>query len=206
MVYEPVKLSDSCVTVIEKDNKPQSVEELLVGMREEHGEAISTDRPKKKRRSERSPRHVAMDVLAYREHSRLELEEKITKKLAHRLEAGEISGEDICVALDELVEDGLLDDGRFAEAFINSRVIRGQGPLRIRRDLGQKGVSAALLGQAFSKLEVNWPQKAAEVRQKRFGADLPKEYKERAKQARFLQYRGFSSDQIQSALKDFFDE
>jgi regulatory protein len=192
--------------VIDKDNKPQSVEALIAGMHEELGETVPAETPRKKKGAGRSPRHVAMDVLAYREHSRLELEEKITKKLAHKLEAGDISSEDICVALDELVEDGLLDDGRFAEAFINSRVRRGQGPVRIRRDLRQKGISTALLEAAFSKLEVNWAQKAAEVRQKRFGAELPQEYKERAKQARFLQYRGFSSEQIQSALKDFFEE
>ena len=206
MVSGLVKLSDTCAAMIENDNKPQSVEELLVGMREELGEAVPADKPKRKRGKGRSPRHVAMDVLAYREHSRLELEQKLTKKLADKLEAGDISSEDISVVLDELTEDGLLDDARYAESFINSRVRKGQGPVRIRRDMGQKGISSALIEQAFSEREVNWSELAREARQKRFGVELPQEYKERAKQARFLQYRGFTSSQIQSAQGRSFDE
>jgi regulatory protein len=38
------------------------------------------------------------------------------------------------------------------------------------------------------------------VRHKRFGSELPEDFKERARQARFLQYRGFTTDQINHAL------
>jgi regulatory protein len=190
----------------EKQTKSESVEELLSEMREELDESIVIDKPKRNKGAGRSPRHVAMDVLAYREHSRLELEEKLTKKLSHKLEAGEISSEDIVVVLDDLAEDGLLDDARYAESFINSKVRRGQGPTRIRRDMAQKGLTSALIEHAFFELEVNWYLLAAEIREKRFGASLPHEYKERAQQARFLQYRGFTGDQIQSALSGGFDE
>jgi regulatory protein len=37
---------------------------------------------------------------------------------------------------------------------------------------------------------------------RRFGEDVPAEWKERARQARFLEYRGFTGDQIREALGD----
>jgi regulatory protein len=44
------------------------------------------------------------------------------------------------------------------------------------------------------------------VRRKRFGDEPPQDYKERARQSRFLQYRGFTSDQIRQVLDgDEFD-
>jgi regulatory protein len=49
--------------------------------------------------------------------------------------------------------------------------------------------------------EVDWLETIRAVRRKRFGPDLPREYAERARQARFLQYRGFDSEQIRSALE-----
>ena len=143
-----------------------------------------------------------MDVLAYRDHSRLELEEKLTKKLSARLEAGEVQPEDIANLLDSLVADGLLNEPRFAESFINGRVRKGQGPVRIRRDLGQKGLPQRVLEQAFAETDVDWLAVAETVRQKKFGDGKPADYRERARQARFLQYRGFSGEQIQCALDD----
>jgi len=167
---------------------------------------VADSAPKKRKRSGRSPRHIAMDLLARRDHSRLELEEKLTQKLAAKLEAGEISGEDIYLVLDELEQDGLLDDSRFAESFINSRIRRGQGPVRIRRDIDQKGISSALVGRIFEEQDFNWVRLAREVRVKKFGTSAPEDYKERARQARFLQYRGFSGAQIQSALDGSFED
>ncbi len=179
-------------------------------MREELGETTPaaadecrpSDRPRKRGRS---ARHVAMDVLAYRDHSRLELEEKLTKKLSDKIEDGEIAPR-MFEVLSELTEDGLLDEARYAESFVNGRVRKGQGPVRIRRDLNQKGLSGELLQQAFDATDVNWRQRASEVRRKKFGSEAPQDYKERARQARFLQYRGFSSEQIQSALGESFDD
>jgi regulatory protein len=39
------------------------------------------------------------------------------------------------------------------------------------------------------------------VRAKRFGPGIPRDYAERARQARFLQYRGFDSAEIRAALE-----
>jgi regulatory protein len=185
--------------------QPVSVEELLENMREELDETHPAEEGgRRSRKRGRSARHVAMDVLAHRDHSRLELEEKLNKKLSNKIEDGEISAEDIACLLDELTEDGLLDEARYAESFVNGRVRKGQGPVRIRRDLNQKGLPRHLLQQAFDAADVNWRQRAGEVRRKKFGNEAPQDYKERARQARFLQYRGFSNEQIQSALGESY--
>ncbi len=180
--------------------KPATVEELLVAMRKEHGEAVPDEAPRRKKRAGRSPRHLAMDILAFRDHSRSELEEKLQRKLSAQLESGDLQPDAISAVLDELAADGLLNEDRFAESFINGRIRKGHGPLRIRRDLRQKGVSQALVDAAFADIAVDWAELAAEVRHKKFGSAPVKDYKERARQARFLQYRGFSGDQIQAAF------
>ena len=135
-----------------------------------------------------------MDLLARREHSVLELRRKLHKR--------DMSGELVEQALLDLVEDGLLHEGRFAESFVSSRITKGQGPLRIRADLSERGVRESLIEQALAESECDWFELAARVRLKRFGSDAPRDFPERAKQSRFLQYRGFTSDQIRSAVGD----
>lgn len=135
-----------------------------------------------------------MDLLARREHARLELERKLT---ARSFEPGLVQ-----TVLDELEGEGLLSTERFAEAFVASRVARGHGPLRIRRELAERGVEAPdswVDGEAH-----DWNRLAAEARQKRFGRALPADFRDKAKQARFLEYRGFSSAQVRRALE--FDD
>jgi regulatory protein len=135
-----------------------------------------------------------MDLLARREHSRLELEQK----LAARSFAEPLVAE----VLDELEHDGLLSAERFAQSFVETRVARGQGPRRIRRDLAARGVepSAGHLDDA----RFDWDALARETRLKRFGPGRPSSLAEKARQVRFLEYRGFGHDQIRRALE--FDE
>lgn len=137
-------------------------------------------------------RRVAMNALARREHSRLELE----RKLSARGYAAEV----IAVTLDRLEETNLLDADRFCESFVRSRISRGQGPARIERELTERGIDTERAGIAMQRSE-DWVALAREVRERRFGDEIPKEYKERARQSRFLQYRGFSSEQIRAALR-----
>ncbi len=140
-------------------------------------------------------RRRAMDLLARREHSRVEL----TRKLRAR-------GFDTAVlgaALDGLEQDGLLADHRFAESFIRTRAGKGQGPVRIRAELATRGVAAA--DELVRDSGVDWSGMAVQTRCKRFGPAAPDSFQERARQARFLHYRGFESDQIDAAL-DAADE
>jgi regulatory protein len=98
-----------------------------------------------------------------------------------------------------LVDERLLDDGRFAEAYIHYRVGRGYGPVRIGAELRQRGVADALTAALLDRLEIDWDEHIAAVWGKKFGRAAA-DFRERAKQARFLQYRGFAPDQIARIL------
>ena len=104
----------------------------------------------------------------------------------------------------------LNNDERFAGHFVQYHAARGQGPLRIRRELAEVGVGEAMIEQALAAVE-DWPDRARDLRRRRFGGRPPSAWAEKARQARFLQYRGFSTDHIRSALgsvpgTDFDDE
>ena len=84
---------------------------------------------------------------------------------------------------------------------MRSRVAKGQGPQRIRAELAQRGIADAAADEVLRGADVDWLTTIRAVRRKRFGPDLPSDYTERARQARFLQYRGFNSEQIRAALE-----
>ena len=137
-------------------------------------------------------RKKAMDYLARREHGRSELLEKVTR-----------FGFDADVADDavaQLVEDGLQSDVRFADAFVRSRINQGKGPAKIRADLREKGVNDGVTEDGIREADQDWYALAVEVRLKKFGAERPADFKEKARQMRFLQSRGFEQDQIQAAV------
>jgi regulatory protein len=136
---------------------------------------------------------VAIDLLARREHSRREL----VRKLAARGFSDDVVGS----VLDELERTGALANARFTDSFVRSRIAKGQGPQRIRAELAQRGVADAEADEGLAAADVDWLATIRTVRAKRFGPDLPRDYAERARQARFLQYRGFSSAQIRAALE-----
>ena len=134
-----------------------------------------------------------MDLLARREHTRLELE----RKLADR----EFGSRVIRDVLDCLQQDGLLDENRFIESFVRTRVGKGHGPARIEAELGQRGIDSGRARRWLDEAELNWYSLAAGVREKRFGPSPPDDFKERARQMRYLHYRGFNSEQINAALE-----
>lgn len=96
----------------------------------------------------------------------------------------------------KLRSEGLQSDERFTESFIHGRTNRGYGPLRISQELKQRGVCDNLITHYLYAGEFDWRQRAGEIREKRFGKTLPTDYKDRAKQSRFLQSRGFSGEHI----------
>jgi regulatory protein len=136
---------------------------------------------------------AAVGLLARREHSRAEL----ARKLEERGVPAELAAE----TLDSLAARRLQSDARYAEALITSRAGRGQGPVRIRRELAERGVAAAIIDDALDAAGTDWFELARQVRRRRFGAgEPPSEWEARVRQSRFLEYRGFSSDQIRHAL------
>jgi regulatory protein len=137
-------------------------------------------------------RRRALDLLARREHTVLELERKLAARgFAPQIVADVLAG---------LETQGLIDSGRFAEAFVRSRIGKGQGPVRIKSELLERGVGEPECGRALD--EHDWPAHARQARIKKYGESVPEGFAERMRQSRFLQYRGFTSDQIRQALAD----
>lgn len=135
----------------------------------------------------------AAGLLARREHSRAEL--------AAKLSARGWSEADVAHALDGLESAGLLSDRRFAESFVAERAARGQGPARIRHELRRRGVAPSLGEELVAGRAEAWREGALAARRKRFGSARPQSYEERARQARFLERRGFEAEQIRYALE-----
>ena len=136
---------------------------------------------------------AALRLLARREHSVQEL----TGKLLQRgYEPGTV--ESVTTALSQRQ---LLSDQRFVDEFVASRMRRGSGPLKIRGELHNRGVDESLVDSALDASRRQWLANAEAVRRKRFGAQAPRDFAERARQARFLQQRGFSAEQIRQVLK-----
>jgi len=135
----------------------------------------------------------AVRLLARREHSSGELGRKLRSK-GHP--AGIVES-----VVAKLRDKRLVSDDRFASSFVHHHAQRGQGPVRIRAELRQQGISDELIEAQLENAELDWVALAVAVRRRKFGAGAPRSMAERAKQARFLQYRGFDSDQIRAALK-----
>jgi regulatory protein len=136
---------------------------------------------------------AAVELLARREHSR--------RELARKLVARGFRDGVVAPVLDELERTGALANARFTDSFVRSRIAKGQGPQRIRAELAQRGILESAADEGLAAAEVDWLAAIRAVRAKRFGAELPRDYAERARQARFLQYRGFDRAQIRAALE-----
>lgn len=122
-----------------------------------------------------------------------------SQELAGKLNAQGYEPETVQGVLDELLERGFINDERYAHQFVAMHAARGHGPLRIQRELSQLGLDPGLIESAVTGGE-DWVQRARELRIRRFGLAQPAEWPAKAKQARFLQYRGFSNDHIRAAL------
>ena len=130
--------------------------------------------------------------LARREHSQLELCQKLSRK---GFESSEIRA-----VLDDLVMNNWQSDQRFAESFFKQCLARGLGPLRIVYELRQRGITdeQTVMGEG----QVDWEKQLISVYQKKFGDNILLTAREWAKRLRFLQYRGFSSEMIQDLSKE----
>ena len=141
---------------------------------------------------ERTVRTAALALLAGRDFARQELAGRLIRR-----------GYPVSIVesvVERLAAERLQDEGRFAEQLVARQAGRGHGPNRIRMELRERGVPDEEGEQALAASGVDWAASATRERQRRFGASPPREFRERAKQARFLQYRGFSTDQIRAAL------
>ena len=137
-------------------------------------------------------RRLAMDYLARREHGYAELFEK----LKQRGVPGEMAQDE----LQKLADEGLQDDSRFGDMYTRAQAARGKGPLYIRNGLKTRGLGGAEADAALRRAAFDWVTSAIEVAHKKF-PDGCRDHAERTKGLRFLQQRGFTSEQSAKAIK-----
>jgi regulatory protein len=143
----------------------------------------------------RHARAFALDCLARHDRSAAELTAKLQEKGYDR---------EICAqVVADLVREHLVDDRRYVEQVLTYRAARGQGPNKIRYELEKKGLDKALVADSITAFG-DWNAAALRAREKKFGASLPTLYADKARQSRFLAYRGFTGAQIRLVLG--FDE
>jgi len=159
-------------------------------------------------KAQRSLKSRALQILAQRDQSRLELRRKLLRHARRDpadADAGAGSDDDPALHIESEVEalldwleaNRFLSDERFVESRVHARVARF-GNLRIRSELAQHGVAApAELAQALAGSELD---RAAAVRERRFPS-LPRDAAERAAQSRFLANRGFTPDVIHRLMR-----
>jgi regulatory protein len=129
--------------------------------------------------------------VARREHSTAEASAALLRK--------GYDADVVAATVAELQQERLLDDARYAESLVRMLTGRGQGPQRVRHALLAAGISAEGAAAALESAP-DWSLLAADVRRRKFGLRIPTDWPGRARQMRFLQYRGFSKDHIASAL------
>ncbi len=129
----------------------------------------------------------AVRLLVRREHSAFELRRKLRKSAPEPV---------VNRVLDELREEGAQSDQRFAEMVCRTRVRNGRGPVRLRYELNEHRISAEIIEASMMVYEDEWCARARDARVRKFGSEPPADYREWARQARFLQQRGFTAEQI----------
>jgi regulatory protein len=137
-------------------------------------------------------RDAAVRLLARREHS--------TDELRRKLKRRGYAGPTIDHVVTSLRDSESVSDARFAESFVRVRAERGQGPLRIRADLRERGVTDTLVDEVLTTTAEFWLTRANLARTKRFGDVPPGTRDDWNRQARFLAQRGFPADLIYRAL------
>ena len=139
-----------------------------------------------------SPKERAVRLLARREFARAEIEQ--------RLVAEGFARSDIDTALDELATLGYLSDARYARALARQKAGR-YSSRNIAKELRAKGVDAQTIEAAMAEVEIDDAAALASLWTRRFG-HAPGDEREKARQVRFLQARGFALSAILKLLRD----
>jgi regulatory protein len=142
------------------------------------------------RASVAAARLVALRLLAGRDFAAAELQGRLTSR---GFEANAAQA-----VIEEFTASGALNEARYAHNYVSWHAGRGQGPLRIAADLRRQGVEVTLVAAALAE-QADWADLARRLCRAKFGARTPTSWREKARQMRFLQYRGFSADHIRAA-------
>lgn len=136
-----------------------------------------------------TPLAKAMKLLARRDHSVRELQQKL--KLHYSIH-------EIDSVIERCLQENWLNDARFAESYIRSRSACGYGPLRVALELQQKGVEKETIRFALREVKVDWHGLLLRLIERR--QPIPDDLAARYKLKNTLQRKGFSLDVIQRCL------
>ncbi|RUO79030.1 regulatory protein RecX [Pseudidiomarina taiwanensis] len=143
--------------------------------------------------TEQQARETVLRLLARREHSQLELRQKLRQRGFTQTQ--------IEAALNYVGERGYQSDRRFAESWLRQSIAKGDGPTKIAAAAQHKGIRSELLNELLDELEPDWFQLCAERLFRKFGEQPPTDRKQRDKIIRHLLQRGFRYEQVQHALQ-----
>ncbi|EFF82307.1 regulatory protein RecX [Acinetobacter haemolyticus ATCC 19194] len=135
-------------------------------------------------------RSYAFALLSRRDYSQAELTEKLNQYA--------IDPNEVAILVTELAEKNYQSDQRVAALTLSSQIRKGKGLQRIKQALKAKQLDAELIAEELE--EVDWLDQAYQLKVKKFGEDVTKDPKLKAKQIRFLQYRGFDMGVILKAI------
>jgi len=136
--------------------------------------------------------HKGIDLLSRREHS--------VQELQNKLRVRDFQEDEIAEVIDYLRLNDYLSEARFADCLYRTRMNKGYGKRFIENELAQKGIDQAEIKVAAENLEIDWYHQAEQVYLKRFNNRDIVDQKDKEKRIRFMQYRGFSSDEIFTIL------
>ena len=130
----------------------------------------------------------ALGLLARREHSATELKRKLQQKgyASAAIDAG----------LSPLLLDGSVSDRRFTEAYVNMRMNRGYGPMRILAELRERGIPAELAHEYLNQETLDWYAVLNRQYLKKYAGAPVTDHQDKSKRIAYLQARGFRLDLI----------
>lgn len=135
-------------------------------------------------------RSYAFAVLTRREYSKKEFIDKLSTHAQSR--------DEVLALVDEFAAANYQSDERVAEMTLRSQVLRGKGPQRIKQVLKSKALDQAHVKEQLK--EIDWFAQAYQLKVRKYGIEVATDPKLKAKQARFLLYRGFQMDVVIKAI------
>lgn len=130
--------------------------------------------------------------LATREHSKVELLQKLLKKGCEATLSEQI--------IEQFSARNWQCDRRFAESFVRGAYAKGKGPVFVRHSLEQHNIDSHVVSECLGNEDYDWFDLAWRVKAKKYGDKLDLSYQDKQKQKRFLQYRGFELEQINEVI------
>ena len=109
-----------------------------------------------------------------------------------------INLDEVSHLVEELAQQNYQSDQRVAELTLASQIRKGKGLQRIKQVLKAKQLDAELIIEELQ--DVDWLEQAYQLKVKKFGEEVTHDPKIKARQIRFLQYRGFDMDVIMKTI------